>query len=61
MKRGFVIFSESAGVFLGAFLGLGFWSKLDAAGQFTAPVFSTIASCMRAGLPGWADESSAEV
>jgi hypothetical protein len=31
--RRFVLYSESLGVYLGSFMGLGFWSKLDPAGQ----------------------------
>ena len=36
-----VIYSETDGVYLGSFLGLGFWSKLDAVGQMTAPAFAS--------------------
>lgn len=34
-----VIYSEELGVYLGAFLGMGFWSKLDSGGQDHAPTF----------------------
>lgn len=34
-----VIYDEEFGVYLGNFMGLGFWSNLDAAGQSEAPTF----------------------
>ena len=34
-----VIYNEELGIFLGRFMGLGFWSKLDPAGQTAAPTF----------------------
>lgn len=37
-----VLYSPSLGVYLGKFLGLGFWSKLDPAGQTSVPTFSSI-------------------
>ena len=38
MKR-HVIYSDDAGFFLGDFLGMGFWSKWDTAGQSEAPAW----------------------
>ncbi len=34
-----VIYSEKYGVFLGAAMGMAFWSNLDTAGQVAAPTF----------------------
>jgi hypothetical protein len=81
-----VIYNQEDGVFLGSFIGLSFWSKLDPVGQPSAPTFpdaesakayvatwdhqpelqfvevevddgnsASVASCVRAGLPGWLD------
>ena len=36
-----VITHPEMGIYLGSFLGLGFWSKLDPAGQDAAPVFAS--------------------
>lgn len=36
-----VAYSEEQGVYLGECLGLGFWSKLDPAGQDSATTFAT--------------------
>lgn len=38
----YVLCSPSWGVYLGSFLGLGFWSRLDSAGQDCAVVFSSV-------------------
>jgi hypothetical protein len=38
MKR-IVIYNEEMGIYLGNALGLGFWSKLDAVGQYAAVTF----------------------
>jgi hypothetical protein len=35
----YVLYSKEYGVYLGACMGFGFWSKLDAAGQTHAVVF----------------------
>jgi hypothetical protein len=40
VKR-YVLYSEEWGVYLGSFMGLGFWTKLDPAGQDTVCVFSS--------------------
>ncbi len=40
MRQKFVITHPSDGVYLGNCMGLGFWSKLDPAGQNSAPLFS---------------------
>lgn len=37
----YVAYSHTLGVFLGQCLGLGFWSKLDSAGQDSAVTFAT--------------------
>ena len=37
----YVLFSDEAGVYLGSCMGLGFWSKLDSAGQTHACVFES--------------------
>jgi len=37
----YIINSKQLGVYLGSCLGLGFWSKLDAAGQIFACTFET--------------------
>lgn len=39
--RRFVLVSDAFGVYVGSFLGLGFWSRLDAAGQTSAVTFET--------------------
>lgn len=41
MNTRFVLYSPEAGVYLGNCMGLGFWSKLDAAGQTMACTFPT--------------------
>lgn len=41
MEKGFVLFSEKSGIYLGGFLGLGFWTFLDPAGQDCAVTFKT--------------------
>jgi hypothetical protein len=42
----FVLFHPEAGVYLGTFWGLGFWSILDPAGQDTAVTFPTVAAAL---------------
>lgn len=42
--KGFVLYSEEYGVYLGSFMGMGFWSKLDPAGQTSAVMFADEAS-----------------
>lgn len=37
----FLLYSEIDGIYLGFFMGMGFWSKLDAVGQEEAPVFDS--------------------
>lgn len=37
-----VLYTEEDGVYLGGFLGLGFWSKVDSAGQAAAVTFPTM-------------------
>ncbi len=44
----FVIYSEDHGIYLGSYMGLGFWSKLDPAGHDTAPTFPDLAAIRRA-------------
>lgn len=39
MNHRYVLYSNTQGVYLGNFMGLGFWSKLDPAGQDSAPTF----------------------
>lgn len=41
LHRRFVLYVETWGVFVGTFLGLGFWSKTDPVDQPCAPVFDT--------------------
>ena len=41
MYQGVVIYSEELGVYLGACMGLGFWSKLDPVGQEFACTFES--------------------
>ena len=41
----YVIYSEELGVYLGSCLGLGFWSKLDPAGQDYAVTFPSVEAC----------------
>lgn len=41
-KQGFVIVSSAMGIYLGSCLGLGFWSKLDPAGQGSAVTFESV-------------------
>lgn len=43
----FLIIDADLGVYLGACLGLGFWSKLDPAGQDAAITFSSEAEAQR--------------
>lgn len=38
----YVITNKELGVYLGNFIGLGFWSKLDSAGQTHATVFENV-------------------
>ena len=38
-----VLYQEEMGVYLGSFLGLGFWSKWDAGGQNVACTFKSAA------------------
>lgn len=40
--RRFVLYVEEWGVYVGEFLGLGFWSKIDPVGQPCAVAFDTI-------------------
>jgi hypothetical protein len=40
--KGWVIYSEEAGVYLGSCMGMGFWSKMDPVGQDAAAVFPTV-------------------
>jgi len=42
MKKGYVVYNEEFGVFIGMCFGLGFWSKLDPVDQPGAVAFSTI-------------------
>lgn len=42
MKKGIVISSADWGVYLGTAMGMGFWSKLDPAGQDVACTFESI-------------------
>lgn len=42
-----VIVSEELGIYLGSFLGLGFWSKLDDAGQPSAVTFKSEIEAMQ--------------
>ncbi len=39
MNKGYVIFNNEMGVFLGHCMGMGFWSALDAVGQDEAVAF----------------------
>lgn len=39
MIKGWVLYNEEIGVFLGECLGLGFWSQLDSCGQNAAITF----------------------
>lgn len=43
----YVLYSEELGVYLGHALGLGFWSKLDPAGQNCAVTFETESGAAR--------------
>lgn len=85
-----VIYHERDGIYLGCCMGLGFWTKMDSAGQPAAVTFPSVeaaeahmatwecgrpadvtfveveadaegfadvAACVRAGLPGWLDET----
>lgn len=40
MKLRYVLYSEEAGIYLGSCMGLGFWSKMDPAGQDRACTFA---------------------
>lgn len=48
----FVIFTDAEGVYIGSFMGLGFWSKLDPADQPSAPTFPTIEDAEQ-HMAGW--------
>lgn len=37
----YVLYSDEFGVYLGSFLGFGFWSKVDSAGQDAAVTFGS--------------------
>lgn len=41
LKKGYVLFSQKDGVYLGNFMGLGFWSFLDPVGQDAAYAFTS--------------------
>lgn len=41
MKKEYIMVSRPWGVYLGSCLGLGFWSKLEAAGQMHACTFES--------------------
>jgi hypothetical protein len=56
----YVIYNEQDGIFLGAFLGLGFWSKLDSAGQDHAATFES-AEDAQTFMSTWADGPRADV
>lgn len=47
-----IVVSKSMGVYLGSFLGLGFWSKIDAAGQPSAVTFEN-ETALREFTKGW--------
>ena len=38
-EKGYILYNEEMGVYLGSCLGLGFWSKLDPVGQDAAICF----------------------
>jgi hypothetical protein len=40
MCRRYLLYRHDYGVYLGSFLGLGFWSKIDPVGQSEAPTFA---------------------
>lgn len=46
MKR-FVLYSEQWGIYLGEFLGFGFWTKIDGAGQDAAITFADKEEALR--------------
>ena len=48
LGRQIVIYNRSYGVYLGSALGLGFWSKLDPAGQDAAVTFPSVREAKRA-------------
>ena len=48
LGRQIVIYTRSEGVYLGSALGLGFWSKLDPAGQNAAITFPSVQEAKRA-------------
>lgn len=39
--QGYILYTEDKGIFIGSFLGLGFWSKLDPVNQTHAIVFES--------------------
>lgn len=50
-----VIWSDQLGVYLGALLGLAFWSKLDPMGQDRAPAYDSKADAL-AEIESWAQQ-----
>ena len=48
----YVIYTEEEGVYLGSCMGLGFWSKLDAVDQPSAPTFPS-AAIAEEYMAGW--------
>lgn len=45
--KGYLIHSESMGLFLGQFMGLCFWSKAEDGGQIEAPYFRSVEEARR--------------
>lgn len=50
----YVVYQEHRGVYLGSCLGLGFWSKLDTAGQTHAVTFPSVGEA-EADMVRWVD------
>jgi len=57
MHNRFVLYSEELGVYLGSFIGLGCWSKLETGGQDSACVFSDERSALQYAA-SWKQEIS---
>lgn len=56
MKKHLVIVHENFGIYVGNAMGMGFWSKMDAAGQVQVPTFPSIDEA-REHVSGW-DENN---